>query len=196
MNEVMAEAPEDQFSESPSTTSPNDDHVRLLGTRELDQRLRPAGDQLRPERDTCSGQRPAPPLFEQLACVLAPFLPRDVPRLCWDRPRDEREPSSKAGLSIACAATTSAPVARARRTDHTTAGMASSDPSTPTTIRRIGSGWPPFMVRSPRPIPARPRAERRRRVRHGRDRASGPERTPSGCRRRTRACRVRGRQAR
>lgn len=82
MNEVMTEAPEDQFSESPSAASPNDDHVHLFGTRELDQRLRPAGDQLRPVPDMRSGQRPAPPLFEQLACVLAPFLPRDVPRLC------------------------------------------------------------------------------------------------------------------
>jgi len=52
---VMAEAPEDQFSESPSAASTNDDHVRLFGSRELDQRLRPAGDQLRPVPDTRSG---------------------------------------------------------------------------------------------------------------------------------------------
>ena len=37
MNEVMAEAPEDQFSESPSAASLNDDEVRLLRSRELNQ---------------------------------------------------------------------------------------------------------------------------------------------------------------
>jgi hypothetical protein len=142
VNEVVAEAAEDQLGESTATSPANDQDVSLR-TRQA--RSVPRDRRQRSPLGTRSPPRPGggtSPASWLVACTIATRSRRATRRRSRFLSR-MRTRLQNTGVLSACAATTSAPVCRASRACQCTALSAPSEPSTPTRIRlmRPSSEW-------------------------------------------------------